>query len=67
MQHYFIYIYIFMHSISSYLPDAGPFGYDPLPPAEHGVLHGRQQEALGGQLQHGVDSLQPDLGPLQLR
>lgn len=48
------------------LPNVGPFRYDPLPATEHCILHRWQQEALGGQLQHGVNALQSYLGPLQL-
>lgn len=48
-------------------PNVGPFWYDPLPATEHSVLYGRQQEALRSQLQHGVDSFQPHLSPLQLQ
>lgn len=49
------------------VPDVGPFWNDPLPATEHRVLHRRQQEAFRRQLQHGVDALQPHLGPHQLR
>ena len=48
------------------LPDVGPFWYDPLPATEHCILHRRQQEVFGGQLQHGVDPLESHLSPLQL-
>jgi len=48
------------------VPDVGALGDDPLPATQHGVLYRGQQEALGRQLQHGVDALQPHLRPLQL-
>lgn len=51
----------------AHVPNIGPFWDDPLPAAEHGILHGGQQEALGCQLQHGVDAFQSHLCPLQLQ
>lgn len=51
---------------SEYLPYVRAFGDNPLPPTEHGVLYRWQQEGFGCELQHGVNTLQPHLCPLQL-